>query len=88
MAEILNRNNIEWSRPKGLKYLDDNGVVRHYFPDFWLPNQAVYLDPKNPYRLRLDQAKLAAIRRDYCVHAGAVQDIVDALERTIKRELI
>lgn len=88
MADILDRNGIEWSRPKPLIWTDSTGTERHYFADFYLPNQGVYLDPKNAYCMSLDQAKLAAIRIDHYVLAGRVEEITDQLERIIKRPLL
>lgn len=53
---ILNKLNIEWCRPKSLKY---DG--RNYFADFYLPKYDIYLDPKNPYKAKLDEAKIKKV---------------------------
>lgn len=55
-SEILNKLNIKWIRPKSLIY--DN---RRYFPDFYLPEQDLYLDPKNDYLAKQDAKKIACV---------------------------
>jgi hypothetical protein len=58
VAQSLDENGIEWIRPKSLKW-DDNGQIRRYIPDFYLPEYNVYLDPKNDYLIKKDQRKIA-----------------------------
>lgn len=41
-----------------IKWVDKNNKVRRYYPDFYLPDYNVYLDPKNPYCLERDKEKL------------------------------
>lgn len=53
----LELNNIQWIRPKALKW-DDNGQIRRYLPDFFLPDYNVYLDPKNDYLIKKDKIKI------------------------------
>lgn len=52
VAISLDENNIRWVKPKGMKYLDNNGIQRTYFPDFYLPDFDVYLDPKNDFLIK------------------------------------
>lgn len=49
VAQSLDDNNIQWIRPGPFKYLDLTGNNHQYFPDFYLPEYDVYLDPKNDY---------------------------------------
>jgi hypothetical protein len=49
VAISLDENNIKWTRPSPLKYIDPTGKQRNYFPDFYLPEYNVYLDPKNDF---------------------------------------
>jgi hypothetical protein len=49
VAEQLDKNKIEWNRPKFFKYIDPTGKDRTYTPDFYLPQFNVYLDPKNDF---------------------------------------
>lgn len=61
-SEILDRLRIIWIRPKALKY---NG--KRYFPDFYLPDYDLYLDPKNDYLAKLDEQKIACVREQNSV---------------------
>lgn len=40
--------NINWTRPRPIQY-QKNGRTHNYFPDFYLPDHNVYLDPKAPW---------------------------------------
>lgn len=57
LAKNLDENDIKWIRPAPLIYADANGQKRRYYPDFYLPDFDLYLDPKNPYVQRLDREK-------------------------------
>lgn len=48
-AKSLDENLIRWTKPSPIKYIDPNGKLRNYFPDFFLPDYNVYLDPKNDF---------------------------------------
>ena len=61
IAEYLILKNIEWCRPNFIKWVDSNNKTRRYFPDFYLPQYNIYLDPKNPYCMQRDIKKLNAI---------------------------
>lgn len=64
VARSLDENNINWIRPKYLKYTLDN--KRHmYYPDFYLTDYGVYLDPKNKYQQIIDIPKLSAVRNEH-----------------------
>lgn len=60
MAEILERLDIEWSRPDPLSWVDDNGEHHRYYPDFKIGS--IYLDTKNDYLIRKDASKINAVR--------------------------
>ena len=55
-SEILDNLQIKWIRPKSLKY---DG--KRYFPDFYLPEHDLYLDPKNEYLAKQDAKKIACV---------------------------
>lgn len=59
-ADILDDMGINWIRPKHLKYTL-NGTIKKYFPDFYLPDYDIYLDPKNDYLIKLDKEKIAKV---------------------------
>jgi len=58
LAIRLDEVNINWIRPKPIKWVDKNGVYHNYFPDFYLEDYDIYLDPKNPYAIRAQKDKL------------------------------
>jgi transcriptional regulator with XRE-family HTH domain len=55
-AEILNELKIKWIRPQYLKY--DN---KKYFPDFYLVDLDIYLDPKNDHLAKIDEDKIKKV---------------------------
>ena len=63
-ADILNDLGIKWIRPKFLKYTDDAGKVRKYFPDFFLLDYDLYLDPKNDYLALKDKHKIELVKEN------------------------
>ena len=59
LAKRLDSLNIAWERPiNPLEWIDKEGKKRHYFPDFWLPNQGIFLDPKNPIAAKQQHEKV------------------------------
>ncbi len=52
VALSLDENYIKWIKPKPLKYVDIKGKIRNYFPDFFLPEYNVFLDPKNDFLIK------------------------------------
>ena len=54
IAQNLDKNNINWLRPNSknghtFQWIDKNGKQHTYYPDFYLIDYDVYLDPKNDY---------------------------------------
>jgi hypothetical protein len=47
LAIRLDELNIKWIRPNSVKWTDDEGKGHNYFPDFYLVDHDLYLDPKN-----------------------------------------
>lgn len=71
VAEELDKNGIKWNRPSKkdamvYQYPEEN-KIRRYFPDFYLPEYDVYLDPKNNYRIRQDMRKIRLVSQKYKV---------------------
>lgn len=62
VAKELDKNKISWIRPAPLPWIDSEGNTRFYFPDFYLPNYDVYLDPKNPFLARRHRDKIQRVR--------------------------
>ena len=49
VAKELDNNQVKWERPTYFLWEDSNGMKHRYYPDFYLPEYNVYLDPKNDY---------------------------------------
>jgi hypothetical protein len=58
VAEILDKLNVEWERVRQGYVWDDNGKKRRYIPDFYLPKQNIFLDPKNDFLIKKDKQKI------------------------------
>lgn len=56
-AKSLDENDIKWERPKVGFVWNDSG--NKYYPDFYLPEFGVYLDPKNDFLIEKDKIKIS-----------------------------
>jgi hypothetical protein len=65
LAKRLDELNIKWIRPNPLPWTDSNGLVHNYFPDFYLPEYDLYLDPKNPHAVNVQKKKLDILSKQY-----------------------
>ena len=65
VAKILDDNNIKWIRPKPLVWYSDDCKKHHYFPDFYLVDFDVYLDPKNDYCFKVQAEKIKCVQKQY-----------------------
>jgi hypothetical protein len=63
IAQFLVDNNVKWIRPKFVKWVDAEGKTRRYFPDFYLVDYRVYLDPKNPYGIITGKDKIDRVSK-------------------------
>jgi hypothetical protein len=67
LANWMDENNIKWERSRKKHmfwWTDIKGDKRRYYPDFYLPELGVYLDPKNKYKLSNDQFKLDNVLKE------------------------
>lgn len=62
VAESLDKNNISWTRPLPLPWIDKENKAHKYYPDFYLPDFDVYLEPKNDYLRKKDADKIFRVR--------------------------
>lgn len=86
IAKQLDENRISWIRPKYLTY-NLNGENKRYFPDFYLTEFDVYLDPKNDYLISKDTEKINSV-----IEQNNVKVIIltknELLWETIKARLV
>lgn len=61
VAKSLDENNVKWIRPRSLFYTDSKNQKHRYFPDFYLVDYDIYLDPKNDYLISISQDKIERV---------------------------
>jgi len=83
IAEKLDFLNIKWIRPKNIKWYDENNKMRLYYPDFYLPDYDLYLDPKNPYCMKKDEVKMNIISKIIKIEYGNVNKLENFLENLV-----
>lgn len=80
IAKWLDNSNIAWIRPKPIKWFDnDTNKTRLYYPDFYLPEKNLYLDPKNPTALALSLNKMNTIEKLIPLVYGNVEHIKEVV---------
>lgn len=65
LAKRLDYLKIRWIRPEPLKWKDDNDILHNYFPDFYLPEFDLYLDPKNQHAYNIQIDKINILNKLY-----------------------
>lgn len=76
IAKWLDNSNIVWIRPKPIKWFDnDTNKTRLYYPDFYLPEKHLYLDPKNQTALALSKNKMDAVEKLIPLIYGSIEHI-------------
>lgn len=63
LARRLDEQNIRWERPAPIKWIDEDGSIHNYFPDFFLPDHNLYIDPKNPYAYKVQEKKINQLKK-------------------------
>lgn len=82
LAKWLDFNEIEWERPKSIKW-NDKEKIRHYYPDFYLPKYNLYLDPKNPYCMKVDERKMKIIEKMVKIIYGDIEEVIAKLASVV-----
>lgn len=62
-STILNELNIKWLRPTFLYWIDDDGKRHRYYPDFFVPEYNIFIDPKNDYLIKRDSRKIELVQQ-------------------------
>lgn len=65
LAKLFDEHKIKWIRPKPLIWIDKENIQHHYFPDFYLEDYDVYLDPKNDYCFKVQKEKIDYVKIHY-----------------------
>lgn len=66
LAKRLDTLNIKWTRPDPIPWIDQHGICHNYFPDFYLPDYNLYLDPKNKRARYVQREKINFLLAQYC----------------------
>lgn len=66
IAQWMDAHQVKWTRSRKMMFhwTDETGAKRRYYPDFYLPDYNVYLDPKNKYLIEKDRFKILAAQRE------------------------
>lgn len=83
LAIYLDKKKIKWERPDFITWLDNEGIERKYFPDFFLPEYEIYLDPKNPLLMETQKEKLDIIKNKITLIYGDIDDVINELKGLI-----
>jgi hypothetical protein len=65
LAKRLDELQVKWIRPEPLKWVDTDGNEHNYFPDFYLQEYDLYLDPKNPAAYQNQKEKIIILKKTY-----------------------
>ena len=88
LAIFLDENNIIWERSRKhcILYIDKQSVQRRYYPDFYLPDLNIYLDPKNPYKASLDEEKLRRVltQNNIVLVTGTLNEVLDDMKSILE----
>lgn len=79
VAEELDRLDIQWERPTSIPWEDRKGVLRLYYPDFYLPQHGLYLDPKNEHCMVIGKDKMEKISNKVKIVYGSLKLILDTI---------
>lgn len=63
-ARWMDGQNLTYAAHCGrLEYINDEGQIRRYYPDFWVEEWGCYVDVKSDYHLSLQPKKLEMVRK-------------------------
>lgn len=80
LAIFLDSENIAWSRPSYIRYyMPNESKSRLYYPDFFLIDSGLYLDPKNPTALKMSIDKMNIVSTLIPLWYGDVDTIIQEL---------
>lgn len=85
IAKFLDEKNVKWERSRKIcfHWTDDSGDKRRYYPDFYLPEFNIYLDPKNKFLLIKDFDKLERVKVENGINLvyGLKDDVLNEVKK-------
>jgi len=89
LAKFLDSKSIEWKRSKKMMFFwtDLKNEKRRYYPDFYLPQYDLYLDPKNKFLIPRDRYKINKVIEENNIKIiwGLLEDILKELNKIITK---
>lgn len=83
LADYMDQLNIRWTRPKdSIPWIDNVGKSHKYFPDFYLEEFGLFLDPKNKHVQKLQEEKISYLLKTY---TNIVIGTLDELKEFVAR---
>jgi hypothetical protein len=87
IAQWMDEHKVRWERSRKLMFwwTDTVGAKHRYYPDFYLPDYNVYLDPKNRYLISRSREKMEAVQREneIVIVWGLKGDVLQWLQSTV-----
>jgi hypothetical protein len=87
IAKWMDEHNIQWKRDKKINFTwtDIEGRKRRYYPDFYLEQYNIYLDPKNKYLIEKDTFKINQVQKENNIKVifGLQENIIEYLKQLI-----
>ena len=83
IAKLLDSKSIKWNRPEPIQWIDSKCKKHLYYPDFYLSDGNVYLDPKNPYCMKKDLEKMTIISQQINIIYGDIKYIIQFIENEV-----
>lgn len=87
VAKWMDEHSIKWRKDKKMNFLwtDSDGKRRRYYPDFFLEEHNVYLDPKNKFLIEKDAFKITQVQKENGIKIvfGLESDVIKFLESLI-----
>ncbi len=80
IAKHLDEKRIKWIRPEPVKWFDNTNKSRLYYPDFYLIDFDLYVDPKNLYAMTTGNLKMLAVDKLINIIYGDIKYILSELD--------
>jgi len=90
-AEICDKSNITWEKCRNHYFPYKIDRLRHYIPDFYLPQFDLYIDTKNDFLIKKDNQKIKAVKDQNSINliVLSLNDLkrLSALEQVFREDL-